>query len=364
MGKLRVLSEKPLVRQVNGIYYIDMRYIYDLGYTYTFVVGARGPGKTYGMLELFLERGIKFMHLRRLANQRDICSNYAISDAKKVADDHGYLLNITPTPQTKGAVYSYLRAREDDEGEYLIDDAGDYQWDTIGYLAALSTFNNVKGLNFQDVACLFFDEFIPGGTEKRLKDEFAAFAGAYETMSRNKELRGEEPTRVVFCANSNSLDNDILLNLGLVNDLLWMRRNKKQICARDNILIVSFNDPRYTAQKERTSLYGLTRGSRFYDMAINNEFVAAKDIATKSRPLKEYTPLCIVGKLCIYTHKSDWRYYVSPHKSGTVPTYGDNDIELTKWARAYPRLWGEYLAGRVEFEDAESQVTFMSYCHI
>ena len=66
---------------------------------------------------------------------------------------------------------------------------------------ALSTFGNLRGVDFSDVDMIFFDEFVPQKNARPIKAEAEAFFNLYETVNRNRELDGRPPVRVLMLSN-------------------------------------------------------------------------------------------------------------------------------------------------------------------
>ena len=49
--------------------WVNWDYLINQGSAFTMVVGARGVGKTYGLMKYCLDQGRKFIYLRRLKSQ-------------------------------------------------------------------------------------------------------------------------------------------------------------------------------------------------------------------------------------------------------------------------------------------------------
>ena len=61
-------------------------------------------------------------------------------------------------------------------------------------------------------------------------------------------------------------------------------------------------------------------------MSLHNDFNNEYFGLIKSKNLKEYRPLCMVGEIVIYKHKARREWYVSEHYSGHAEKYGSSDI--------------------------------------
>ena len=110
------------------------------------VTGARGTGKTYGLLKYILDHDISFLYLRRLKSQLDEC----VADAKsnpfaKINQDTGSDVRVE---RRSGKVRFTAPIPDSDKRR------------VIGYGAALSTMATIRGADFSSVTCIVFDEYI------------------------------------------------------------------------------------------------------------------------------------------------------------------------------------------------------------
>ena len=177
------------------IYYPDSGYvniggILCEGYPFNFVCGGRGTGKTYDALRMARKNNRKFILLRRTQTQADTISNPKFSVFKPLNDDEGW--NIQPEK-----VGDHLKAFVDEDENI------------IGYVFALSTLSNMRGFDASDVELIIYDEFIPEKHERPIKNEAEALWNAYETINRNRELKGQAPVQHLCLANANDIRNPV-----------------------------------------------------------------------------------------------------------------------------------------------------------
>lgn len=334
--------------------YIDIRAIMALGLPFNFIVGGRATGKTYTSLETVKEDGIKFIYMRRTQSQADMINKPEFSPFKSLNEDHGWTIGSATLSKYNAGFY---------ETEETEDGGHQCVGSPIGYTCALSTISNMRGFDASDVRLLIYDEFIPEKHERPIKNEGAAFLNAYETINRNRELKGEKPLQVLCLANANDLANPIFLELGLVRKAEQMRRKGQEISIdkeRGVGLFILDKSP-ISAQKRNTALYKLSRGSEFSHMSLENDF-ANEDIGRiKTQPLGEFRPVVTVGEITVYKHKSRGEYYVSTHKAGSCAEFGSGDTDKNRFRRAYGWIWQEYMKNNIIFEEYLCEVLLNRY---
>lgn len=331
--------------QDNG--YVNIRGIIETGLPFLFVVGGRGTGKTYTALKTVKEDGTKFFFMRRTQAQADLISKPEFSPFKAVNTDQGWDVGIRSISKYNGAFYDNA-----EEGGL-----------PIGYTGALSTMSNVRGFDSQDVQLLIYDEFIPERHERPIKNEGAALLNAYETINRNRELQGRKPLQMLCMSNANDLSNPIFLELGLVGKAERMKRKGQEVSIdqRRGIGIFMLTNSPISEAKKETALYRLTTGSEFERMAIENDFAEREYAEVKHRPLQEYRPEVAVGELCIYSHKTTGRLYVSTHVSGSPPTYTAGEQDLKRFRRSWGWIYQEDMAGNIDFEEVFCRILLTKY---
>ena len=324
--------------------YLNIRGILSYKCTFNFIVGGRATGKTYGALSTVLEDNIKFMLMRRTQAQADLINKPDFSPFKPVCDDKHIEI-------TTASVSKY-------NAKFMLDD------ETIGYTCALSTIANMRGFDASDVKLLIYDEFIPERHERPIKSEGAAFLNAYETMNRNRELKGKRPLTVLCLANAFDIANPIFLELGLVGIAEKMKQNGRELYIdRDkSILILLPDSSKIMKEKNNTALYRLTEGSEFKAMALNNDFIYNPTENIKSMPLREFNPVVTVGEITIYKHKSKRLYYVSEHRTGNPPTFTTDEIGLKRYIKNYGmRFYRLYMQNCFKFESMLTKSLFALY---
>ena len=322
--------------------------------TFIFIYGGRGTGKTYGALKAMIENHYKFIYLRRLASQVDIVKKDDMQPFKSLNTDMGW--DIRPFPINK-----YISAFYDTD--YTDDGKPIPAGESLGLLTSLSTFSNLRGVDGSDIDIIIEDEFIPELNERPIKGEANALFNAYETINRNRELKGQKPVKLLCLANSNRIDNPLFMELGLITIAEKIRKsgNEYYYDKKRKMLLVDLYKSKISEEKAETALYQLTRGTEYFEMAIRNRFMNEERGRIETRPIKEYKPVCAIGEICIYKHKSKNEYYVTGFKSGSPKTYGTGERDRERFRKDYLNIWRAYMHKQVVFEAYIYEVIFDKY---
>ena len=320
--------------------YIDIQWVVSRGTTFNILIGARGIGKTYGALQYCLNNNIRFLYLRRTQTQADVAGSPIYCPVKSITTD------VFPDHAGKN-LYN------------LIDNDNNLH----GYIAALSTFSNLRGFDASEIEWIIFDEFIPESSERPIKNEGETFLNLYETVNRNRELKGLKPVFVLLMANSNQIASPILMQLQLVRPIAKMIKSNTSYWydKKRSVSVIYPIDSPISKRKADTALYRLAGSGAFADMALANVFADLADPMIKSRPLGEYRPICAIGEICIYQHKSRSEYYVSAHVSGKPERYTMSASDIGRFRKNYLWLQAAILCNQVYFEDKVCQLLLDKY---
>lgn len=302
-------------------------------------IGARGCGKTFSALRnATVSDGAiiyppsqyegKFLYVRRSQKEIDISTSSVGNPFKRI--NAVYNVDIRPSRNRALGVTEFTApdrsGQMDATGKNMLRE-------TIGYGAALSTFGNVRGIDFSDVDTIIFDEFIGQRTSRPIKGEGNAFLHMYETIARNRELEGRPPLTAILLANAITLDSEILLAMHATSQLAHMlSRGQYRATLRERSLYLEvvvkqdFHD-----LKSETALYKLAGdGSEFTREALENQFTQDDmSMVRKQVRINEYRPIITVGEeFTIYKHKSRYEYYASGKTRMRSPvTYNASSID-------------------------------------
>ncbi len=327
--------------------YLNIEKILSYNMPFNFVVGGRGTGKTYGTLKTAYEENIRFILMRRTQAQCDLINKPEFNSFKALNNDIGS--NATVKSISK---YNAKIVEESEEDERI-----------LGYTCALSTIANMRGFDASDVELLIYDEFIPEKHERAIKNEGSAFLNAYETINRNREIKGEKPLQVLCLANAFNIANPIFLELGLVGRCEKMKNSGQElfIDKERGVCLVLLQKSKISKAKADTALYRLSYGS-YADMALSNDFVYNSTDNIKSMALKEFKLICTVGEISIYKHKSKRLFYVSEHRTGSAPVYKSDEVNLQRYRKNHGlTLYGAYMRNNVICESLLTKSLFELY---
>lgn len=267
--------------------------------TFIICTGGRGIGKTFGALHEIVERGLKFIYLRRTQTQIDTIKLSELNPFRAVNDAFGYDIVAAPLGKYMG-------------GFYHADGDGKATGAVLGIAVALSTVSNVRGMSAEDYDVLLFDEFIPERHERPIRAEGDAFLNCLETINRNRELQGRPPVKTILLSNSNDLDSPILSAIGALRPLDEMiRKGRSYRSLYDGAMsIYRYLDSPVSQRKRQTALYRVSHSDDFNAMALDNAFSAANYENVKPLSLDQFRPLVSIGGVTVYEHKSDFMFYV------------------------------------------------------
>lgn len=322
--------------------YLDMKTIIESDYPFIFMPAARGTGKTYGALKYFFENKKPILLVRRTKQEAELQSKADSTSYKKIFADLGIeeFSCISSAGAGYGAVYA--------GGEI------------VAYTAALSTFANIRGVDFSNIDYIIFDEFIAEPHVRKIKNEGMALANLYESVDRNRQLEGRPPVQLICLANSVNMANDTFIYFDLIEDAEAMLQNGEEVRELGNkLLIIPQNSP-ISDRKAETALYKAVN-KEFSDMAIKNKFILNDTSYVQPRSLREYSLLFKVGDLYVYKHKVNHEFYVTFTKGQTKNKYSNGYADLERFRRDKWRFAGYYLDGMIRFENYHAIALWEKY---
>lgn len=273
--------------------------------------GGRGIGKTFSAMDMCRKVGTgeldldnsktrsKFLYLRRTAVEAKSCAMPRTNPFKKYNRSEGYTI-CADFNSDIGA------------GNFYLSDA---DTEPIGYCSALSTFANLRGVDFSDVTFILYDECIPENKNKHpLKDEGFLLLNMLETINRNRALEGLG--EVVLCMLSNSIDlgSPFLSQLNItpiLNSMIFRNQSKYTDKSR-SLHIEQYEDhPIAKMKQEESVVYKFAKGTGFTERALSGRFIDNDLSMVRKEDLRNYIPFLTVENLTVYQHKSEEFWYIS-----------------------------------------------------
>jgi len=343
-----------------AVKYFSLRPIQKLGRPFNFIFGGRGVGKTFNSIRENREDRHNFIYMRRTQKECELICNHGedmeLSPFAKINHETQSPLN-TMEPR-------YFNLHKSNENVWAITDGLEENEEFCGAVMALSTIASLRGFDADWAEVLLLDEFIPEQHVKKIGKgdaEGTAILNAYETINRDRELKGRPPLQCFFMSNSNDISHPLLDILGIIPTMERMKRRGTQFAdfPDKGMTITMYDDAEFKSRKAETALYKLTKGTAFYDMAINNNFVYNDFSFIYPQDLIEYKPMVHIGDIYLYKHKSNGRIYVTAHPM-SCKRYDDNDQGRATFILDYGRmLYIAFLNGRLYFENYTVKMKLM-----
>ena len=321
--------------------------------------GGRGLGKTYSVLKHRIEDA--------LADNYDMSKFIWMRDSqeviKKIAAGNSL---ASPICQNEPEIPE-IRI-EKSEGNYcFIANPKTDNYRVIGYLMALSTFHNARGVSYEDVIDITWDEFIPEEGALTKKNQGAIFLNAYETVNRNREFEGMPPVRITFLSNTNDIYSDVLEDLGVSTLIESMMYNNESVYNDDDIWIEFLSSKAFLDKKKDTFIYRINKNDKFTNMALNNKFNNNLALVKRNVNLKKSEGLfTVAGKYTCLELLSDHSIYFKLGTWSGLPNYDmDNDQEAKLFRILfYDKLRIKYISGAMFFDSIYTQRKILEYAKI
>lgn len=245
--------------------YFDINKALSYNKLFTFIVGERGNGKTYGALNYVKQRKIKydeeFIYLRRYK-----------TELKKV--------NTLFDPLNMNDEKNFIR---ESKGKFYIND------EYFGFAHPLSTTNIQAGISTPKVQTIIFDEFLmKQGVYRYLNNEVEDyFLHFWNTIDRYRGVR------VIFLANAYSSINPYFSYFNINLD-------EKQVYVDGDIMVYRCNEVEYREAVSKTRSGELLKKTNYGKFAIDNEFKLDNYdfISEKTSDARFQCDLILDGKSC------------------------------------------------------------------
>ena len=315
--------------------FLNQRWIYEqakaINAAFIVELGARQVGKTYGTLQLQLQKKTPFILMRRTKNEADFISQGAVNPFLALGE--------TDVTTKKQSEYTGGIFKNDEQ---------------IGLIMSLNSVAKIRGFYGGQYTDLVYDEFIPENHVVRIRNEGDAFLNAIVTISGNRELEGKPPLMTWLLSNSNNISSPILAALNLTEKIESMINRGQEFSSmpdRGVIIVMPKSEKVLTKRKESSIVKAAGSESKFYQMAFENRFSYNDPENVKTRPLKEYRPLfTLEGRFTVYKHKDSVQLYVTNVRK-SCKVFSNTDRGIREMLLYYPDLKVLYTAGKTYFQN-------------
>ena len=340
--------------------YVNISWIRKCRCSKIVILGGRGTGKTYSILEdLTKDIETPFIMIRRTKTQIEECCSSDGNPFYTLARDNNWLIEPVQNKHHVNFYDSHLEEQEDQTFKVVHDKE-------ICFATSLSTFYNLRGFDGNKYNTLFFDEIIKEPLERNVRGEGKAFLNMIETIQRNRELDGKKPLECLLAGNTDTLDSEILQSIGAIPIIERMKATGQEIyISRENDLaIFDLYDSPISKIKAMTTLYKNNKNKAFTDMAVNNTFIDLRDASEiQTRRLQDCIPLYSLSKqICVYSVKNSNEWYVAKKISGSPEDFNMllKDSKL-RWKQLYfDAFISKTTSKNIIFESFDTKVLFHS----
>lgn len=243
------------------------------------VVSARGPGKSFffkgDCIERYLKNGEQFLYLRR--------SKSELPNPDKFFD------NALKTKYFPEWDFQYNRKK------LWIKSKDEKRWNELGYICFLQQSKTFKGVNYEEIGTIIFDEFMIDDSNKiqqrYMKNEVEVLFDLYESIAR---LR---PVRLIMLSNARAGNNPYFIHFNITNDIYTVPGihkidfplpDSKDPKHPDLIRIVLdiYENEKYDEIHAQSRAGRLMRSSRLAQSGIHNKFIDDNDFNVEKMPKK------------------------------------------------------------------------------
>ena len=349
------LAAKPKDQEV----YVNIK-IEDLVH-WNIYTGARGLGKTFSVLKNVTPRYFnsekQFIFLRD--NEKVV---------KKLATANSLFTGI----EAKNPDFPHIDLIHRDDNYMFVINKGQDDERVIGYLMALSTFSNARGINYDNVNLIIFDEFIPEeGKRSALKDPGTVFLNMYETVNRNREIEtfehaAEDPVQLILLSNSNDIYSSILESLGLSYIIENMIQNGENYYNNGEVRIEFMANEVFYEKKKQTMLYRYANNQKFTNMALENKFNNSMALIRPKMDLKGCKGILNLDNKYVLVQLANGSLYWKTGTFKKIQNYDmNNDQEAMLFRYAFSdRFRRYYIVGKMYFDSIYTQRSILNYAKI
>lgn len=313
--------------------------------------GGRGIGKTFSILKHRCVNAYHDPEHNKFIWLRD--SNEVV---KKIAAGN----SLTRPIELSDPLFPHISIKKI-EGNYCF--VVDENESVIGYLMALSTFHNARGISYEDVSCIVWDEFIPEEGTLVKKNQGSIFLNMYESVNRNREFDGADPVKIIFLSNTNDIYSDVLTDLGVDSIIENMQYDNINKYIDDDILIEFLSSEAFYEKKKDTFIYRINQNKNFNAMALDNSFNNSMALIKRKADLRGCKVIFTVDDTYTLLELQDGSLYFKKGAWKDQTNYDmNNDQEAILFRIIFNnKLRLQFIAGNMFFDSIYTQRKILEY---
>lgn len=332
--------------------FLDIKGISECGAILIVIVGARRIGKTYGVIDTYMDAERPFLYLRLTREDLRRCEVPKNNPFLPVAKARGIVTAFDPM----NGYYDIKEVLESDEKGVPTAFGKSY--------AVAAPLFGTRGLASGQYSALVLDEFIPDMGAVVRKYAGYNLKSAIQTVT---DLQTSDMP-IWLLANSNNLDNDILDEFGLIPIYERMAAEKHNCYMSQDggtVCINAYNSP-VSDQLAKTRLGRILNTGAYGAMAFsnkwaNNNFANVKRLTQQA--MQNYSDILVVGDIAIMGHKTAPRYYVRkcPKRPKHVLYWGVTPDLPKRTARELPILHLGAFDGTIVYDSFDTKRKYNKY---
>lgn len=244
---------------------------------FCFVWGGRSTGKTYSALRYVTEDKIKFAFIKRtLKDIENLVGGNSLKRKQALTDAKFDISPFAPLNRDFNWNVHPFMVKDGLGGFYQCNSNNEPGGSPLGYILSLSGASKIKGFDLSETDVMIFDEFVPLPGENRLgPNEDVSILNLYRTVMRDREHRGREPLKLFAFANADNIECPLTEAFGVVDILADMiAKNQEYYYNPDTRVLLHKlkTSEAFIAKEAQSPIYKATAGSRWANMALNNDF--------------------------------------------------------------------------------------------
>lgn len=301
-------------------------------------VGGRFRGKTYSTLKNCLDHQRDFIFIKRTMDDVDMMSALTGKVKSKVADLGADDLNPFKainrdcgtdihTFGIRTGIGGFWHTSRDEEGNLI--PVGS----PLGMTFALNGVTKYKGMELASSGqeqWIVFDEFIPNIYDRVNRKEGIQLLDFYQTVSRDRPLRGLQEVKLICLANATSIANPVFDALNLVDQVAEMqatmlKEGEAEMYIEDRGIYIHQipDDPEAMGILKSTGIYRAMKDTPWGRMSYGNEFAYNDFSNVSKKALKGYR--CVFGYTYrnkgVYIYYNNGIYYITDSKGNPDRIY-------------------------------------------